>query len=443
MDLNLILPSNASGDIFPGNTLTAYRVMLQKYANLEVPHEGTLLSLTMPTRWSNIKRSEIYLVQVEKAAARPTYVRVHKRGGVSGGDVDDDKRSRRSPSGLRRGAKISKLRRLIETAARRRAGGERGKRKGVTLPQVSHHAPIVITRKSPKRIDGTSALDNILKEEAEIEVEVEEAKAGLGLTAADAADSDDDDDETVYYSIKDDGVGSSSSSKPIPPALTHIEKIAKKIFRGERSYTQVVLEAGRVETNRELVHQLNQLVVKKLPHLQEKLREERRRACERGPEDVFSFNTFNQKTAISLPHDYMLVIPEDLSLQLGLRGKVYLGRRTKPEDMTDVNYRNHTVYVYTDIIKNVVVGNTEAPLLRCTGVKNNSEEAMMTYDFPNPVYVPLNTNYFKEVTIYLRDSFGDPIPFQYVGSGGSTRSPTHPTWPKRHSSVINTRFQDG
>ena len=66
---------------------------------------------------------------------------------------------------------------------------------------------------------------------------------------------------------------------------------------------------------------------------------------------MFSFNTFNQKTAISLPHDYMLVIPEDLSLQLGLRGKVYLGRRTRPEDMTDVNYRNHTVYVYTDIIK--------------------------------------------------------------------------------------------
>ena len=169
---------------------------------------------------------------MEKAAAWPTYVRVHNRGGVSGGDVDDDKRSGRSASGLRRGAKISKLRRLIETAARRRAGGERGKRKGVTLPQVSHHAPIVITRKSPKRIDGTSALDDILKEEAEIEVEVEEAKAGLGLTGNDAADSDDD-DETVYYSIKDDGVGSSTSSKPIPPALTHIEKI----FKGERSYT--------------------------------------------------------------------------------------------------------------------------------------------------------------------------------------------------------------
>ena len=209
-------------------------------------------------------------------------MRVHNRGGVSGGDVDDDKRSGRSASGLRRGAKISKLRRLIETAARRRAGGERGKRKGVTLPQVSHYAPIVITRKSPKRIDGTSALDDILKEEAEIEVEVEEAKAGLGLTGADAADSDDD-DETVYYSIKDDGVGSSTSSKPIPPALLSL-------------YTRVVLDAGRVETNRELVHQLNQLVVKKLPHLQEKLREERRGAGERGPEHLQSKDRYISST---------------------------------------------------------------------------------------------------------------------------------------------------
>ena len=245
MDLTLNLPSNASGDIFTGNTLTAYRVMLQKYARLEVPHTCTLLSLTIPTRWSNIKRSEIYLIQVEKAAARPTYVRVHNRGGVSGGD-DVDKRSGRSAPSLRRGAKISKLRRLIETATRRRAGAETRKRKGVTLPQVSHHAPQVITRKAPKKTDGTSAMDDVLKEEAEIEVEVEEAKAGLGLITADAADSDND-DETIYYSIIDDGVGSSSSSKPIPPALTHIEKIAKKIFRGERSYTRVVLEEGRVE----------------------------------------------------------------------------------------------------------------------------------------------------------------------------------------------------
>ena len=107
----------------------------------------------------------------------------------------------------------------------RRAGAETRKRKGVTLPQVSHHTPQVITSKAPKKTEGTSASDDVLKEEAEIEVEVAKAKAGLGLIADDAADSDDNgNDETVYYSMKEDDIGSSSSSKPIPPALTHIEE---------------------------------------------------------------------------------------------------------------------------------------------------------------------------------------------------------------------------
>ena len=146
----------------------------------------------------------------------------------------------------------------------------------------------------------------------------------------------------------------------MPTALTHIEKRAKRIFRGERAYTGVVLEAGRAETNRDLVHILNQLVLKKLPLVLAKLRAERVQASHTGPEDVFSYNTVTHKTTISLPQDTMLVIPEDLSIQLGLRGKVYLGRRTRANDVTDVNYTNHTVYVYTDIIKNVVVGDTEA-----------------------------------------------------------------------------------
>ena len=109
----------------------------------------------------------------------------------------------------------------------------------------------------------------------------------------------------------------------------------------------------------------------------------------------------------------MMVIPEHLSLQLGLSGKVYLGRRTKATEGTDINFRNHTVYVYTDLIRNVVVGDTEAPLLRCMAVKNQSQEAMTNYDFANLVFIPLNTNYLKEATIYLTDSVGQPIPFDY------------------------------
>ena len=124
-----------------------------------------------------------------------------------------------------------------------------------------------------------------------------------------------------------------------------------------------------METNRELVYILNQLIMRKIPLILAKLRDERSLSNNKGPEDVFSYNTLTHKTTISLPRDTMLVIPDHLSLQLGLRGKVYLGRRTKATEVTDVNFRNHTVYVYTDLIRNVVVGDTEAPLLRCMAVK--------------------------------------------------------------------------
>ena len=71
---------------------------------------------------------------------------------------------------------------------------------------------------------------------------------------------DGEDDETVMYTLGDGGIGSSTSSNPLPAALNNIEKIAKKIFKGQRANSCFFVEAGRVESNMELVHLLNQLV---------------------------------------------------------------------------------------------------------------------------------------------------------------------------------------
>ena len=113
MDFTLHLTSNASGDIFKGNTLTSYRVLLQKYERLDVPPACTLVYLTMPSKWYNVKRGELFLIQVEKDATIPTYVEVHNKEGFD----DGDERRARSATSLRRGGKISKLRQLIETGS--------------------------------------------------------------------------------------------------------------------------------------------------------------------------------------------------------------------------------------------------------------------------------------------------------------------------------------
>ena len=224
MDLTLNLPSNASGGIFPGNTLTSYRVMFEKYTDVDVPHTCALTSLTMPTRWNNIKRGELFLVQVEKEAPIPSdlFVPIKK---------DDTRTTRSAP--LRRGRKISKLRRLIETASRCQPvasmfKGVPTRTPAVSLPEVSHQTsptvPDVIPRKLPKKSKGVGAEAVENREEEEEEEEEEEADMDV--------DSEDD-DETVMYSMKDDGTGTSTSKNPLPTALTPIKKIAKKLFKGD------------------------------------------------------------------------------------------------------------------------------------------------------------------------------------------------------------------
>ena len=134
--------------------------------------------------------------------------------------------------------------------------------------QTRPASPRASPRKAAKKTEGTSATEDVLEEEAEIEAEVKAAKEGM-VVHDDDDDNAESNDETIMYSFKDDGTGSSTSPKPMPTALTHIKRV---------------------------------------------------QASHRGPEDLLSYNTLTHKTTISLPQDTMLVIPEDLSIQL--RGKV-------------------------------------------------------------------------------------------------------------------------
>ena len=79
---------------------------------------------------------------------------------------------------------------------------------------------------------------------------------------------------------------------------------------------------------------------------------------------MFEYDSYTQRTTVNLPVNYMLIIPEDLSYQLGLEGCVYMGPRTKAVRTTDVDYINHIVYIYMDLIQDGVVVDTQAPLLR-------------------------------------------------------------------------------
>ena len=111
----------------------------------------------------------------------------------------------------------------------------------------------------------------------------------------------------------------------------------------------------------------------------------------------FDVTRYTQRTTVNIPPNYMLIIPEDLSYQLGMEGRVYMGPRMKAARTTDVNYRNHK----------------RAPLLRQMAVHPNSSVNMRTVDFPYLIYHPMKHTYFRQVSVYLRDSAAQPIPFEY------------------------------
>jgi len=70
------------------------------------------------------------------------------------------------------------------------------------------------------------------------------------------------------------------------------------------------------------------------------------------------------------------------------------------------------LYVYCDVLEQVLVGDTKAPLLRITirlSKETTSHAEHVTF---NPIqYVPLQKKCFDSVTVYMMNDPGIPMPF--------------------------------
>jgi len=69
-----------------------------------------------------------------------------------------------------------------------------------------------------------------------------------------------------------------------------------------------------------------------------------------------------------------------------------------------------SAYVYCDLVENVPVGDTKAPLLR---IVNRMSERGVYETFNPPLYIPLQKRCFDTVKINLMTDTGLPIPFRF------------------------------
>ena len=184
------------------------------------------------------------------------------------------------------------------------------------------------------------------------------------------------------------------SGEDLKDSLCEVDFVAARFLPEKRGYTKFYMEGGRVENNEGLIKVLNRTMRKMMGSVV--------RLLSSGQQEMFEYDSYTQRTTVNIPANYMLIIPEDLSYQLGMEGRVYMGPRTKAARTTDLNYRNHTVYMYMDLIKDSVMGNKQAPLLRQMAVHPNSSVNMRTVVFPHLIYHPMKHTCFRQVAVYFR-----------------------------------------
>ena len=72
-----------------------------------------------------------------------------------------------------------------------------------------------------------------------------------------------------------------------------------------------------------------------------------------------------------------------------------------------------TLYVYTNIVDDVFVGNVKAPLLLTCPYKQDTLNDVVQVEFFRPTYAKLNRSQFQQIDVAIHDEAGSLVPFLY------------------------------
>lgn len=99
----------------------------------------------------------------------------------------------------------------------------------------------------------------------------------------------------------------------------------------------------------------------------------------------------------------------------GLQTLMLEYRLFKATHPTLMNYHCHTLFVYTDIVHETVVGHVTSQILRAIGMSDIKDAASqgenMTKTFERIDYYPVKGEMIKDVKIWLRNTYGEAYPF--------------------------------
>ena len=75
------------------------------------------------------------------------------------------------------------------------------------------------------------------------------------------------------------------------------------------------------------------------------------------------------------------------------------------------NYKGAHMYVYSSLVKDSMVGNVFAPIVRVVGLEDKPKNETIHSEFTVPHCLPLRSNSINEVVLELTDGMGNPMKF--------------------------------
>ena len=364
MAFTITLPSNSSMTAFPDNTLTTYTTLLAEYVSLSDHYECALLEVTCPTTWYNLLPEDLMTIEgisTDFQTSSRTYNTTGLKMSLNADFVkphtdpkynEVDERGNSSVSHSNTGNMLERGVEINITTVDRPLDTPSGVHKLSYTEEIGEF-PNLHRRRERFTPDQVNAVIEYLE------------------------------------------------LKPMDRVVT------AALFGKSRKYRAFKLPSGYTDQNSDLIDRLNIFFNKTQPYITTALRSEVGQAGAM----VFYYDRLKMKCTIHLPPNIVMRLPQHLAYQLGFGKRRFVAGTTTGTDVVDLNYKSHTVYIYSDVIEDSLVGDSKVPLLR-TVTLNPTVGSSQTVSFQHLMYQPVCRTSFRELTVYLRDNTGQPIPFE-------------------------------
>lgn len=100
------------------------------------------------------------------------------------------------------------------------------------------------------------------------------------------------------------------------------------------------------------------------------------------------------------------------SISLALNGDNGVSKSKTLTRIVNLKAGIHNIFCYSNLVKNITVGDTQAPLLRIIPVRGKDGEYVYE-SFEDRQYLPLGTNNFNTIDVLIGDRFGNRIKFNH------------------------------